>query len=108
MQDLLLASITTGALFFLTVFVSSALVAQHTKAAVPKLLAGLQVPRAGRRSLIVTLPWVITILGGGQVVVALFLAHPASTIAVRVVSGAELAAAGVWTWYLWKRVSRRT
>ena len=108
MRDLPGAALYSVALLFLVVFVVSEVVARHTNAPVPKLLAGRQDRPVERRSLIVELPVVIAILGGGQLVVVLFLLDPASTTAVRLVSAAELAAAGVWTWYLWKLVSRRT
>lgn len=107
MQDLLLACVYTGALFFLVVFVISAIAANDTNAPVPKLLAGPQDRRVGRRAQVVELPVVTAILGGGQLVVVLLLLHPASAIAVRLVSAAELVAAVAWMWYLRRLVSRR-
>ena len=69
MQDLALACIYSIGLLFLIVVVSSALVAEHTDARIPKvLLYGTSVRRAGRKSLMMTLPWIGVILGGGQFV----------------------------------------
>lgn len=107
MQDFALACLYQIGLLFLIVVVSSALVAEHTEAHIPKaLLYGNTVRRAGRRSLIITLPWIGAILGGGQLVVVLMLVHPASTIAVRLVSAIELVAVVAWLAFLWRLITR--
>lgn len=105
MQDLGLAGLVDGALLVILVFVSSGLAAQHTDVQLPKFLAGTQVQR-GRRSLLVTIPWVTAIIGGGELVAVLFLFHPLSTFPVRLVSAAELAAGAAWLWYLGTLIRR--
>ncbi len=109
MQDLPVALLFAASLLFLVVLISSALVAEHTGARIPKALAyGSGSRRSTRRSLIVTLPWVALILGGGQLIVVLMLVHPGSTIGVRLVAAVELVAIAAWLWYLRRRVSRET
>jgi hypothetical protein len=108
MGDLPLACLITSAMLFLIVFVGSEFVAAHTGTPLPKFLGGRQVPRRGRKSLIIEIPWIGGILGIGQLVVLALLLHPASTTPVRLVAAAEVAGVAVWLWYEWQLVFRRS
>jgi hypothetical protein len=105
-QDLPLACLVAGALTFILVFVTSSIATEHTCVHLPRLLVGdLPSPRR-RRSLLIELPWAIVILGGGEVVMVLFLLHPNSSLPVRLVSAAQLIAATCWFLFLARRIAR--
>ncbi len=100
MQDPWLAGLVAAAQSLLVVFVTSALIAEHTSAHVPRALLREEVRRPGRKALIVELPWIVAILVGGEVVLILFLVHPNSTLVVRIVAAVQLVATAGWLTYL--------
>jgi len=105
-QDLPLVCLFAGSLTFLVVFVTSSIAAEHTNVSLPRLLVGdLPSPRR-RRSLLIELPWAIVILGGGEVVMMLFLLHPDSSLPVRGVSAAQMLFASGWLLFLANRIAR--
>ena len=87
---------------------SSAVVTAHTRVKLPRAFQyGSDGRKVSKRALLVEVPFGLVLLGGGELVILLFLFHPASSAAVRVVSAVELLAIGAWFWYLSRLVSRQ-
>jgi hypothetical protein len=103
MRDIPAALLIVGALSMVAVFVTAALVSEHTTAKLPRGLTG-KIRRVPRRSLLIELPWVLLILGGGEIVVAMFLLHPNSTAPVRLLAALQLLGISLWGLYLLGRI----
>ena len=106
--DLAGAALIAGSLTFLVVILTAAVVSAHTSAELPAIVRYGSIPReVGRRALLVEIPIGIVLLGGGELVMALMLVHPASTIPVRILAAAQLVVAAAWILYLGRLVRRR-
>ena len=108
MADLPGAALIAGSLTFLVVMITADLVSAHTDTKLPALVRYGSSPReVGRRALLVEIPIVTLLLGGGELVMALMLVHPVSTTPVRILAAAQLVAAAAWILYLGRLVRRR-
>jgi hypothetical protein len=107
MSDVWLAALFGFALLFLVIVVTSELAAEHTSAQIPKALLYGSTPRRGSRmALAAQLPWVVALLGGGEVVFMIILLHPQSTIPVRFIATAELVGSALWFLYLRRLITK--
>jgi len=104
MQDFPGALLVSLALSVVVVFITSALVAEHTSAKLPGSLYDNKA-RIRRRSLLIELPWAALFLGGGEIVIIMFLLHPNSTLAVRALSAIQLLGATLWGVYLLRQIA---
>ena len=101
MGDVPFAVFFAVVLGFVFVVYTSALVAAHTSARLPRALRyGSTDQNVRRRALLVEVPFGVALLGGGQLVMVAMLIHPASTLPVRLVAAAELVVAAAWLVYL--------
>lgn len=105
MQDLGLAFLILVSLSVLVVFVSAAIVAEHSSAVLPPLLSG-RVHSTRKRSLLIEIPFVAVLLVGGELVVILFLTHPDTLPLVKLAAAAQLVAMAAWLAYLTLLVAR--
>ena len=108
MDDLALTLVFGIVLVFLEIFLTSAMIAAHTDVRLPRALrSGADDRKPGRRALLLEIPLFIVVLGGGVVILVLFVVHPHSTIQVRFVAAAALIASAIWFAYLGRKIARR-
>jgi hypothetical protein len=100
-DDLPLVLLCAAASTFLVIWLSAAVVAGHTSVQLPRALKyGVVRRRVGRPSLLLEVPFVLALLGGGELAILAFLLAPESSLGVRVVCVVQLLAAGAWFRYL--------
>jgi hypothetical protein len=108
MDDLAFAFAYAVILGLLVIVLTSAIVTAHTAVRLPRAFQyGSLERRVRKRALLVEVPIGLALIGGGELVMLVFLLHPASSVAVRAVSAVELLAIGAWCAYLW-RLSRQS
>lgn len=108
MGDLPLTLVFGGAVVFLVIFLTSAMVTGHTDVRLPKAVHyGSDDRKVGRRALLIEVPLAILLLGGGGLFLLVFLLHPNSTIQVRLVAAAALVSSAGWLAYLVGKLVRR-
>ncbi len=106
-SDLPAVLLITAALLFLVVELTGALVVAHTDVRVPRVLQyGWISRKVERRALLIEVPFLVLLLGTGEVFVVLVLADPNSTIPDRLLAAGELIAAAAWLADLGRLVTR--
>lgn len=108
MIDLPLTLVFAGAVVFLMIFLTSAMVTGHTDVKLRKALTyGSEDRKVGRRALLLEIPLAIVLFVGGGLFLLLFLLHPNSTLQVRLVAVTALVASAAWLFYLLRKVIRK-
>ncbi len=106
MTDLPLAALIAASVVFLVVVLSADVASAHTDIE-PVLPLPSGRTRLRRRALIVEIPILVALVGGGALLLLLVLGHPASSPPVRLVAGAALVGVATWLAYLGRRLRRR-
>lgn len=105
MTDFGWAVLFAVSLTVLAVFLLSGILATHTAVDLPRWLVR-RTEGVKRRALIIEIPLVVFLIGGGELILLLALVHPRSTTPVRLVAAIQLVAAVVWAVYLARALAR--